>query len=281
MKHLGECSLKYIGCSIIIAAVFGVILSILFVVFTHYCFCDWFKKTCEAAATNPPWLLLSGLTAAPSVLLTWYWRTVHKEKDLENHRNELLVREKERIVRKMELVQSDIRNAMTLLDSGNLHTRRNGVHELGRIAKDSPESSIDIVNKLSNFLSDPTRGKNLSRDHVRSNPDLLEALSVCVNLGGANFKGINFENGLLKEADLRGADFEKANLKFANLQEARLQGTNFIEANLQEAKLQGTNFVEANLERANLKKARYDSKTVFPKGCDIETAGMIGLPYPA
>lgn len=52
---------------------------------------------CSTLAKNPPWLLLSGLLTAPSLLLTWYWKTLakngelhQKNQDLANRRLELL-----------------------------------------------------------------------------------------------------------------------------------------------------------------------------------------------
>jgi hypothetical protein len=42
------------------------------------------RSTCA-----PPWLLLSGLATAPSVLLTWYWRTISKNADLDQKNCEL------------------------------------------------------------------------------------------------------------------------------------------------------------------------------------------------
>lgn len=60
-----------------------------------------------AALNNPPWLLLSGLVAAPSVLLTWYWRTIQRERDLAHREQELAHREQELEQRGREIARQD------------------------------------------------------------------------------------------------------------------------------------------------------------------------------
>jgi len=40
------------------------------------------RSVCGPIRSSPPWLLLSTLAASPAALLTWYWRTRHKERDL-------------------------------------------------------------------------------------------------------------------------------------------------------------------------------------------------------
>lgn len=47
---------------------------------------------CEAVQqNNAPWLLISGLAAAPSVLLTWFWRHANKRRDQEQKAWELRI----------------------------------------------------------------------------------------------------------------------------------------------------------------------------------------------
>jgi hypothetical protein len=47
-------------------------------------------ELCREATKTPPWILISGMIAAPSVLLTWYWRDKKRRDDhrmaVESHR---------------------------------------------------------------------------------------------------------------------------------------------------------------------------------------------------
>nr|VFJ98718.1 MAG: hypothetical protein BECKLFY1418A_GA0070994_108712 [Candidatus Kentron sp. LFY] len=43
---------------------------------------SWLLLYQQLAIEDLPWTSLSALAAAPSVILTWYWRTIHKQKEL-------------------------------------------------------------------------------------------------------------------------------------------------------------------------------------------------------
>ena len=47
---------------------------------------------CVATRESFPWTALSGLIAAPALILTWYWRTTHKKADIRNVRSPRILR---------------------------------------------------------------------------------------------------------------------------------------------------------------------------------------------
>src|SRR3954447_9624896 len=94
---------------------------------------------------------------------------------------------------------------------------------------------------------------------------------VVAFLGGAKLRGVhlraaNLAGSDLRGADLRGADLRDAVLLGANLRLAVLAGTDLRGAVL------GGDFRDANLGDVNLADARWDKKTVWPKGFKPEQA---------
>ena len=84
-------TLEKIGWPIVGMAVLGIGLAVFFLQgIVWLCGCWWSgSPICEAIASNPPWLLCSGIAAGPSVLLTWYWRTRQKNRDQIQRQEEL------------------------------------------------------------------------------------------------------------------------------------------------------------------------------------------------
>lgn len=121
------------------------------------------------------------------------------------------------------------------------------------------------------------------------------------DLREADFHGIYVEGGNLSDCDLRGVDFGGAHLygtylyrancsecNFAGsllqgvvLDEVNLSDVNFVNARLivdnmgTPCSLGGADLRSANLEDTILTGCKYDSTTLFPKGFDPESRGMV------
>jgi len=106
--------------------------------------------------------------------------------------------------------------------------------------------------------------------------DLSGAKLDKVNMCGYDFKGANFSNSSLIEAELWNSEFPKgvfsgANLERCSFENSVLNGANFQKANLTGAnlansKLLGADFTGAKLKDASFAAAQYDQTTIFPKG---------------
>ena len=129
---------------------------------------------------------------------------------------------------------------------------------------------------------------------------------------GANFQGADLTNVTLANSDATNADFRGAILDYTSFYTTTLDGANLAKADLSKngvlayAKLRKANlrnlkaiggitevdFSEADLRGANLvemksiggpsrfRKAKYDSKTRWPKGFDVEASGAILVEEP-
>lgn len=111
-----------------------------------------------------------------------------------------------------------------------------------------------------------------------SGADLSNSKLSGLNLDMANLQGATLQEADLSKVVLTGANMQGTNLRKADLTEALLIGTDLKGANLREATLTNTNLRGANLEDADLHKAKligakYNYKTVLPKG--IDTTGML------
>jgi len=117
--------------------------------------------------------------------------------------------------------------------------------------------------------------------------DLSDATFQQCLLKGAIFRGAifgprtRFKECTLHEADfagvdLKGADFSRVNLRGANLANTKGWGE-LTDCTFAEADLRGADFstAEGDLGSVQWSGAIYDNNTVFPKGFDIEDAGMV------
>ncbi|HTU58567.1 MAG TPA: pentapeptide repeat-containing protein [Polyangiales bacterium] len=252
-------------------------------------------EACKDIGKNPPWLLLSGLTAAPSVLLTWYWRDKKRRND---HELALQVAFSGRFTKAAEL-----------LAHADEMTRINGLESLWDIALQSaahraavsrtfaafvrtrsgpmpnPEAAPEVgilgraettTEKANTYAlrADVQQamtllGRSEWADWTRTHAelDLRSACLMRLDLRKAQLKGANLQNADLREAKLQGADLQHANLEGANLERAHLFQANLElaslytallgHADLRKAKLKGAALQAANLEHAQLYEANF------------------------
>jgi uncharacterized protein YjbI with pentapeptide repeats len=96
-----------------------------------------------------------------------------------------------------------------------------------------------------------------------------------------NLRGADLYWAMLQGTDLSGCNLEGADLRGANLRDALLVGANLRNADLSRdnlggsTSLQGANLADAILNGAKLSGAKYDDRTIFPRGSSPRAAGMI------
>lgn len=245
---------------------------------------------CKDISKSPPWLLLSGLTASPSVLLTWYWRDKKRRTD---ERNAEVTHE----LAKQMAFSGRYTKAAELLAHADEMTRINGLESLWDIAIQSSAHRAAVSRTFAAFVrtrsrQSPTSGAEVSTlDCIES--DLLPAdVQQAMTLIGRpewgewprtradlDLRKAKLNNVDLTEARLLDANLEGANLEHAILKGAKLNGANMGNANLERAKLYSANLERANLEGANLERtnlisARLDAANL--EGANLERASLEG-----
>ncbi len=196
---------------------------------------------CTKIAENPPWTLLTSLVAAPSVLLTWWWRTVQKDKDI------ALAKREERSKRFADSVR--------MLGDDKLALRIGAVYSLQSLATDAEEELPRVTSVLCAFLRQHDGPRNEPNRSYPSQPADIQCAFTVVgglpkcddvrkDLRGARLERLegaklSFENALLSRCQLRygtftNAIFREADMTGADLAGASLTGADFHRAILDE-----------------------------------------------
>ena len=259
--------------------------------------------------TQIPWLLLPGIAAAPSLMLIWHWRVVHKRKDIEKGEADI------EIAREGQITERFTR-AIELLGSGKMAVRLGAIYALERISKDSKKDHWTIVETLAAFIREnapwpPKKAEDTLDKGKKPANDVQAALTVLgrrkwredepgyidlsfTALMGANLMKAHLERAYLRDSHLEGAIFLNAHLDGAYLREAHLVGAYLMDAHLMGADLReadfkvsilsgadlratnlsGADLTGAHLTTTDLSGSIYDKKTIFPKGFDPEAEGM-------
>lgn len=278
----------------------------------------WPQYVCKPMATQgPPWTLLSALAAVPPVLLTWYWRTRHRAKEVDTAEARSLT--------------DRYQGAVMLLADERQAARLGAIYALERIAIDSAkdlptvcstlcafvrfggdtltktdaEAALGVLGSL-NSKSDECR-INLNyakvRDVVVPNLDLRGASLLQAEFTRCNFYGIDLRHAdgfnmvfldhcQLSSGKMQGLFAPKSKWDGTTLDDAQFQCANLtnaaftrsptlVRADLSGARLNGTDFAECALVRtANLKGATFLPSTTWPAEFSDEDARAAGArPY--
>lgn len=262
------------------------------------------KYVCSNIWASPPWGILSGLATAPSILLLWYWRTIHRNKEIAAAQEQVKIgQEQTRIAQESQVTDRFIAAVKLLSErdkEGEDRTtaRLGGIYALQRIAIDSPRDKDMTQNTLSSFVRDNVERLPNEKDKQKSNynlkTDVEAALRVLQDqgLGGAifplaNFASANLSSAYLGHALLGGSDLRSAYLVDVFARGANFAGVNFSNANLTgayfvdayvagakftDATLENVNFERANLKHANLRYANLKGAYFGDAKYDLNTA---------
>jgi hypothetical protein len=139
-----------------------------------------------------------------------------------------------------------------------LEIRLGGIYALERIARDSPEDDLTVMEVLTAYVRQNSLGAYRRQKEPRAD---IRAIMHVIRRREEGHKPEKQRLRLdLSRADLSGADLSRAYLWYADLREAWLPEVNFTEAdlryaNLAGAEIAGTNLKGAYLRRTNLNKA--------------------------
>jgi|GEM_PF-6096325 len=248
----------------------GVIFAILFIAF----FVDYNNLVFLSRKTYIPWAFLTSLVAAPSLILIWYWREIHKRQDVLKGKGDI------RIAKESQYA-SRFTDAMQLLGSEKIDLRIGAIYSLEQISKDYFELHWPIVETLAGFirnnaqaniennisLNNRTNDSDIPRQqYMEDKADVQAALTVLGRRCHRD-KEKAHQIVLLHRTDLRGVILNKAHLERINLMEVNLEG-----AYLQDAHLNVTYLVDANMREVILDNANING--AFLSGADLTLASI-------
>ncbi len=237
------------------------------------------------------WVLISGIAASPSLILTWIWRVKHKDEEIDiAQTNANLAAEKHKHTveqEKKRLIIERLAKTFELLGDQEPITKIGAILQFERIAKDSPGDSKIIVEYLSAFIratvpwQDAINGLSGLIDEESSMPPKAEVQAALTLLGdkslkfadrnkqivdlrgtylrNANLSNSSFSSVDFGDSNLGGASFHSACLHKSYLDRARLESASFNNANVREstmndAHLERAFFINAVLENVELQK---------------------------
>ena len=172
------------------------------------------RSVCGPIRSSPPWLLLSTLAASPAALLTWYWRTRHKERDL------ALAHDEQATARFVSAVQLLAKEADPVAVIG-------GIYALERVARDSPWDRGAIIETLAALVRKRWPDRNdeaLSEESYVDPPAEVQAAITVLGRLPVDGRGdirIDLRNCWLYKVALTGnfrdALFDGSTLNLANI----------------------------------------------------------------
>jgi len=255
-----------------------------FILYSHTCTKAGTNVICDALAVNPPWTLLTSLGSAPALMLLWYWRTVHKDTDIDQKKEELEARKQDIQQRDAELAITKVQiqiardaaerqhalalreerskrfvEAVRLLADRKIEARLGGVYSLESLATDAEEERKRTVETLCAFLR--THGRaweskfNVPPSGWTQPEDIQAALAVVCrmpNIGPLDLRRAHLSNigvdGVT--SNLEGVCLDDASLSGVDFAKVKLRGAQFRNADLRDAL-----FAQSDLRNADLSKA--------------------------
>lgn len=255
--------------------------------------CGWLSSMngfCKAVSNSPPWSLISGVAAAPGLLLLWEWRTVIKGRELNAGAQ---VAASARFVDSVRMLD----------ETEKLNAQTGGLFALQQIALDAPAVYHPVVvqvlsrfvqrvappqsfeDEMQNYPVETRAASDIATEAVRILGRLGETASARVDLRGANLVLADLTGANLAGAQLDDVDLERATLKGAQLCRASLRNAYLRNTDLEDADLNGADLTDACLTGAKLKgaalfntkllHAKFDDDTDFPQPFDTKARGMV------
>lgn len=278
--------------------------------------CGWFGATCwkggfcEAAWKGPPWILVSGLAAAPAAILLWHWRTVQRATDQKHKERELARAERDEQASKAGALAQRFAEGAKLLSEQSQTSRLAGVHVLSDVAEREPSYGEVVVDTLCSFIEQSSyydervvEEPDESADDASASAEAAFRLACllgvrtprAVRLSDVNLCGIDASNIVIPpNSELRGVRFERikavglsfadtslsdvifwrADLTRANFSRAKVNA-NFFGAKIDEAQFAGANLEQANhFSKVSHRNTTYDDATIFGhESVVLEAAG--------
>ena len=229
----------------------------------------------EYLRDSKPWALITGLTAAPALILMWYWRDKHRRADIEKGREDV------RIARESQLTER-FATAVRLLGDERMEIRLGGIYALERLARDSEADHWAVMETLSAFIRENARRegyewqvKEEAEKEIKPRTDIQAALTV---IGRRPEERRKYEEKKGHRIDLSGTDLRGADISRAYLKCIDLHSTKLIRANLTGADLSGEKLYFTDLSGASFFGADLSGALLFC--ADLSGASFSGADLP-
>jgi uncharacterized protein YjbI with pentapeptide repeats len=264
-------------------------------------------EQCRDLSKNPPWLLLSGIAAAPSILLTWYWRDRKRRADQRTATRERVAAERQHRLNEQVAFSQRYTTAAELLGSPDEMIRINGLEALFDIARQSEDQRAAVSRTLAAFVRVRCHAPRAPADPDKSfvpkpAADVQTAMTLLGNpqwrawereqseldlrdtdlsgfelagavLSKANLIDAHMVEVVLDNADLRGASLDRAFI-MGSFEGADLTGARLTRAKLGFANFKSAQFVGANLTGAMLEEANLENANLY--AANLEEADLTG-----
>jgi uncharacterized protein YjbI with pentapeptide repeats len=261
---------KHTGWSILVSSVTGVALMLSAMALWRGSFAGT-ADACKELRLSQPWTLWTALAAAPSALLTWFWRTDHKKKDIDLAQSQELT---SRFIAAVELLKKDAAGA---------------IYALERVARDAPQDHPAVVGTLAAYIRACPRMRSGNRFVSQQaavtaigRRDVANDGKFYVDLTKAELASIEFfgdyEDAVFRLAQLQNAHFAGTKLKKAMFARANLQHSLFFRADVRNADFRGADLRGAEFAEVNAVGARLDGSTIIQQdGIDGLTEGGLKI----
>jgi len=299
------CILGMVGLGIALSLLLGLVYRWL---------CPWPRAiggVCWAVTDKPPWTLLTSVAAAPALVLTWWWRTVHKDQDLANKQHEIELAKREEWAKRFAVAVS------LIADDKKIDAKVGGIYLLESLASDSERHRSVVIDTLCAFVRNHAIRDNRAHnndedpddpDGPRAPADIEATCQVlarlpaipaesrislrCTDLtyvrvpdGSLAYADLTeawLANADLQRTDLTGARLRESSLMRARLTRSRLVQTDLSGASIQTADLtyadlRGANLTDADLRGANLTDA--DLSRADFRFANLSGANLVGTKY--
>jgi hypothetical protein len=243
------------GWSIALSVALGIALvTVAFVAFAWRCW-GHNRGDCATLRASPPWIPLAAVLSAPSTILTWYWRTDHKKKDIEHAEQGIIQREYDRKDAASRDVLARFASGAELLSKGVT----GALYALESVALDSPREHWAVMETIAGYI-------RLQRYVGKSEEDAITLLAIqaAVKVIGRRDVGRDPKGRVLdlSETDLRdvrfdGLQFDNTRFNGVNVERADIRGGSFMGARFPNCRAQGVIIDDnAKVDRLALKELR-------------------------
>jgi hypothetical protein len=233
----------------------------------------------EMVTKAPPWILLSSIAAAPPVILTWYWRTIHKDIDIRQAARDHAAKvASNQTARDTHLLDVYMR-AVEALTSTELSKQLAGLALLAQVGRESDHYRGSVLLTMSTYLQEKARTPppaGYNRDQA-SPRDVIEAFKLFASipksetqtaeLGWISLNGFTIDKGdfryvkftdvtldrvKLVDCDFRGARFERLNSAWFTADRCDFRNSHFVSLYLSGYVAKGCDFAGAQLMEGNV-----------------------------